>query len=160
VLSTECFSILRLQSCRRITPLCPAVDADLPYFALPRSRYFIVNIYYCSSNRFCPPKMDKRDPVSTQRSDLTNSKTSVSVTIVSLNVAGARLPPKQERGAGLKRHQTVATDRGVQCAGREFDWPDGRVAKDRCGRFGSWARYCRLPFERLAARLPCSPGFA
>jgi hypothetical protein len=61
---------------------------------------------------------------------------------------------KQVRGAGLKRHQTVATDRGVQWPGREFDWPDGGVANDRCGRFAPWARYCPITIRAPGGTSP------
>lgn len=68
------------------------------------------------------------------------------------------MPATQVRGAGLEQHQTVATDRGVQWAGREFEWPDGRVSKSSGGASDHGRDIARLPFERLTARLPCSLG--
>jgi hypothetical protein len=39
-------------------------------------------------------------------------------------------------------------------AGREFDWRDVRVAKDQCGRLGSWARYGPITIRARGSTCP------
>jgi len=73
-------------------------------------------------------------------------KTSVFMAIVSVNV-----------GAGIKQRQLIVAccGPGANSTGRMFvSQKTGAGASDH-GRDTA-----RLPFERLAARAPCSPGFA